>query len=404
MAGRNLLSLYTDIEVPLIPILRRMTRHGALVNKELVRQMQAEVTEQRAVLFDTICAVAGQPFNPASNAETATILFEKLGLEPRQFNKSGPVVDQYVLEDLDHPLAALIMEWRNRNKLLGTYIEPLLAGGERVHGTFNQFITRTGRLSSSGPNLQNPDQRIRAAYEAPVGGVLLCGDYSQQELRVLAHYSREPEWLRWFQEGIDPHKGTASTIYGVSLVEVIKPQRDTAKLVNFGIAYGSGPKTLGKSLPGGVRQGAQLIESHKATFPILWGWIDHWKDVCRERGYSDTLWGRRRWLPELNSELPEERWKAERNAVNMPIQGSSADITKLAMVRVQYELDSGRWPGVTMILQVHDELVFECADPDVALRFKPVLEDIMEGVGVGVLDVPLKVDAHIGKTWAEAKG
>lgn len=391
----KLLSLYTDIELPLMPILRRMTGHGALVDRQFVAALGEETRQTLESLNLAIQSISGG-CDPGSNKDVARVLFEVLGLTPTLIGKTGPVVDKYVLEDLDHPFANLVRLWRDKAKLLGTYIEPILSNpSDRVHGTFNQFVTRTGRLSSSGPNLQNQDPRIRAAYTAPVGGVLLCGDYSQQELRVLAHYSRDPEWLRWFRDGVDPHQETAN-VAGIT--------RANAKVINFGIPYGAGVRVMGKSLPGGATQAAQLMEIHRASFPTLWAWIEHCREVCRARGYSDTLWGRRRDLPNLYSPLPEVQRRAERNAVNMPIQGTSADITKLAMVRVQNELDSGRWPGVAMILQVHDELVFECKDEGVALRFKPVLERIMEVVGEGVLDVPLKVDAHIGKTWKEAKG
>lgn len=384
----------SQIETPLIPILARMTRHGALVDKAFVREMKAD-TQQQLDMLGGALEVLAPAMDPMSNKSVGDWLFGPGGCQPTRFNKSGPVVDKYVLEDLDHPVAALVREYRKAVKLMGTYIDSILAQPtDRVHGNFNQFVTRTGRLSSSGPNLQNQDKRIRAAYIAPDGGALLCGDYSQQELRVLAHYSKDPEWLRWFREGRDPHTETA-TATGVS--------RSAAKILNFGIPYGAGSKTMGKNLPGGQKQAAQLLEMHRASFTTLWAWIDWYKDRCRERGYAETIWGRRRWLPGLASELPDEVWKAERDAVNMPVQGSSADITKLAMVRLDRVLADPAWDGIAMILQVHDELVLECRTVELAEKFKPIMEEVMVGVGLGKMDVPLVVDAHWGKTWKDAK-
>ena len=393
----------SQIETPLIPILARMTRHGALVDKAFVREMKAD-TQQQLDMLGGALEVLAPAMDPMSNKSVGDWLFGPGGCQPTRYNKSGPVVDKYVLEDLDHPVAALVREYRKAAKLMGTYIDSILAQPtDRVHGNFNQFVTRTGRLSSSGPNLQNQDKRIRAAYIAPDGGALLCGDYAQQELRVLAHYSKDPEWLRWFQEGIDPHRATAAQMFSVFEDAVVKYMRDAAKIVNFGIPYGAGVKTMGKGLPGGVKQAAQFLEMHKKAYPTLWGWIDWDKDICRKRGYAETIWGRRRWLPGLASELPDEVWKAERDAVNMPIQGSSADITKLAMVRLDRVLADPAWDGIAMILQVHDELVLECRTVELAEKFKPIMEEVMVGVGLGKMDVPLVVDAHWGKTWKEAK-
>lgn len=384
----------TQIETPLIPILARMTRHGTLVDKDFTRTLKVEVQQTLDAMAGALDYLA-HGMDPLSNKSVGAWLFGPGGCRPTRFNKTGPVVDKYVLEDLEHPVATLVQEYRKAAKLMGTYIDVILnMPGDRVHGTFNQFVTRTGRLSSSGPNLQNQDKRIRAAYVAPPDGMLLCGDYAQQELRVLAHYSKDPEWLRWFNEGRDPHTETA-TATGVS--------RSAAKILNFGIPYGAGAKTMGKNLPGGQKQAAQLLEMHRAAYPTLWGWIDWYKDRCRERGYAETIWGRRRWLPGLASELPDEVWKAERDAVNMPIQGSSVDITKLAMIRLDRVLEDPAWAGITMILQVHDELVLECRSLELAERFKSVMEEVMIGVGHGKMDVPLAVDAHWGKTWKDAK-
>ena len=393
----------SQIETPLIPILARMTRHGALVDKAFVRGLKVEVGETLDSLRGALEYMA-PGMDPMSNPSVGAWLFGPGGCRPTRFNKTGPVVDKFVLEDLDHPVASLIREYRKAEKLMGTYIEPILAQPtDRVHGKFNQYVTRTGRLSSSGPNLQNQDKRIRAAYVAPEGGALLCGDYGQQELRVLAHYSRDPEWLRWFNEGVDPHRAMGALMFSVEETGVIKSMRDAAKIINFGIPYGAGVKTLGKNLPGGQKQAAQLLEMHKAASPVLWAWLDWYKDLCREKGYAETIWGRRRWLPGLYSELPDEMWAAERAAVNMPVQGSSADITKLAMVRIDRVLEDPAWSGITMILQVHDELVLECRTVELAERFKPVMEEVMVGVGRGKMDVPLVVDAHWGKTWKDAK-
>ena len=384
--------LYREVEMPVLPILRDMTSHGALVDKEFVTELKLDTEEKLASLAKVLYLMTGEEFEISSNVEVGRILFDKLGLPVLRTNKSGPKVDTWVFEELDHPVVDIIDSWREHNKLLSTYIKPILTtDGDRVHGRFHQTVTQTGRLSSSGPNLQNQDPRIRKAYIAPPGGALIVADYSQQELRVLAHYSQDPEWLRWYREGIDAHDET---------VKLLNCSRKTAKLVNFGIAYGAGVGRIAKQARIPMAQASQILAAHRATYRGVWDWIADAHQLAQARGYAETLWGRRRYLDGFQSDYPEEVESAKRMAANMPIQGTAADITKAAMVAVTREICDDR---CVMILQVHDELVFEVKDYDYAGLLVPKIKAIMESVGAGKLTVPLIVDPKICRNWGEGK-
>ncbi|HSN14025.1 MAG TPA: DNA polymerase, partial [Anaeromyxobacteraceae bacterium] len=372
--------------------------------------MSLEFGEAMRVLEERIHGAAGHAFNVASTRELARVLFDELALPVQRKLKTGPSTDQEVLEKLAdlHPLPGLVLEHRSLSKLKGTYVDalPLLidpADG-RIHTTFNQAGAATGRLSSQDPNLQNIpirteiSRRIRAAFVAPEGRRLVSADYSQIELRILAHYSKDPALLESFRRGEDVHTRTAAETFETAPDQVTPDQRRIAKVLNFGIAYGLSAFGLAArlDLPRDRAQG--IIDAYFRRYAGVRRWLDQTVADARRTGAVRTLWGRERALPEIGSRNPGLRMAAERMAVNTPIQGTAADVVKVAMLRVQRAL-----PGASarsrLLLQVHDELVVEAPEAEVAA----VEELLRREMGASAaLEVPLLVEVGHGRSWSEA--
>ncbi|MFO7976490.1 MAG: DNA polymerase I [Candidatus Hydrogenedentota bacterium] len=405
---QGLEALFQDVELPLIGVLARMEQAGIAIDEDLFRSLGAEVRERLAALEEEIFALAGEPFVLNSPKQLQHILFEKLGLPPMRRTKTGYSTDVEVLEQLgrEHELPRKMLEYRVLEKLRGTYIEtlPKLVNPDtgRIHTSFNQTVAATGRLSSSDPNLQNipvrtdMGRRIRQGFIAGAPEMkLISADYSQVELRILAHLSQDPALQEAFERGADIHSDTAGRIFGV-MPELVTPEmRRQAKAVNFGVVYGISAFGLSKNLGIPRSEAAQFIENYFAQYPGVGTWIDRTLEEARETGYVMTLLQRRRPVPELNSTNNTARRAAERVAINTPVQGSAADIIKLAMVRLDQALEGSR---SRMLVQVHDELLVESPAAE-AEETAGIIKRIMEEALP--LVVPLKVDIGIGDNWAE---
>jgi DNA polymerase-1 len=408
--ARGLGKLYREVERPLVPVLAEMERTGVAVDRGAMEGMSAEFGSAMRDLEARIHAAAGHAFNVASTRELARVLFEELQLPVQKKLKTGPSTDQEVLEKLAelHPLPGLVLEHRSLSKLKGTYVDalPLLidpADG-RIHTTFNQSGAATGRLSSSDPNLQNIpirteiSRRIRAAFVAPEGRRLVSADYSQIELRILAHYSKDPALLESFRRGEDVHTRTAAETFETAPDQVTPDQRRIAKVLNFGIAYGLSAFGLAArlDLPRDRAQG--IIDAYFRRYAGVRRWLDQTVADAKRTGSVRTLWGRERALPEIGSRNPGLRMAAERMAVNTPIQGTAADVVKVAMLRVHAALPAAS-AASRLLLQVHDELVVEAPEGDVAPVEELLRREMMQS---GSLDVPLEVEVGHGRSWAEA--
>jgi DNA polymerase-1 len=354
--------------------------------------------------------IAGRKFAPGSPAQLAALLYDELGLKSTRRTKTGRSTDAQVLEGLreEHPIVALVLEWRQLTKLKSTYIDtlPELVDPEdgRIHTSFNQAVAATGRLSSSDPNLQNIPvrtelgRRIRAAFvPAEPGWMLVSADYSQIELRVLAHLSRDPQLLEAFARGDDVHADTAAQVFGVDREAVSPEQRRMAKVVNFGVLYGLSGYGLSRDLGIPADDADQFIKRYFANFASVQGYLDSVRQEARQLGYVSTLMGRRRYLAEINSSNRQIREANERMAINMPIQGSAADLMKLGMIRTAQGL-AGVGAQAHMLLQVHDELVFECPAEEVELVGRAAREGMQ---GAADLLVPLVVDLKAGPNWRD---
>jgi DNA polymerase-1 len=402
--------LWDEVERPLVPILARMERDGILVDQGAMTSMSEEFGRSLHDLEGRIHAAAGRSFNIASTRELAQVLFEELELPVVKRLKTGPSTDSEVLEKLSeqHALPQLVLEHRALAKLKGTYVDalPLLVdpADGRIHTTFHQGGAATGRLSSSDPNLQNIpirtelSRRIRAAFVAPEGRVLLSADYSQIELRILAHYAEDPALVESFRTGEDVHARTAAETFGVAPADVTRDQRRIAKMLNFGIAYGLSAFGLSQRLELPPGEAQNIIDRYFARYAAVKRWLVGTIEDARKTGEVRTLWGRKRALPELTSRNPALRQGAERMAVNTPIQGTAADIVKVAMIRVDARLrESGL--DAQLLLQVHDELVLEASERD-AERVAALVREEM--TNAAALRVPLEVEAGWGRSWAEA--
>jgi DNA polymerase I len=410
LTERGLERLYGTLEVPLVPILADMERIGIRADPERLGQLAKELDTQLDTLLREIHQLADEPVNPNSPKQLAVVLFEKLKLPPVKRTKTGYSTDVDVLEELalGHPLPGKILEYRQLAKLKGTYADALPAlihpRTGRIHTSFNQLVAATGRLSSSNPNLQNIPirtelgRRIRQAFIPEEGWCFVAADYSQIELRILAHFSEEPALVEAFQRGEDIHTRTAAQIMGVTPDGVTADMRRLAKVVNFGILYGLSGFGLSQAVSIGRAEAQKFIDDYFASHPRVRAYIDRVVAEGRAQGYVTTLLGRRRYLPELGARNPVARNAAERMAANAPIQGTASDIIKLAMVRLAPAL-AERGLRSRMVLQVHDELLVEAPEAE-AKTVRALLPEVMEAVVT--LAVPLRVDVKEGRDWAEA--
>ena len=404
--------VYERIEMPASAVLARIERHGVLVDSQVLARLSRELAERMVALEQQAYAIAGQPFNLGSPKQIGEILFGKLGLPVKHKSaKTGaPSTSEDVLQELalDYPLPARILEHRALAKLKGTYTDKLPqmvnpATG-RVHTTYAQAVAVTGRLASNDPNLQNipirtPEgRRVREAFVAPPGHVLVSADYSQIELRIMAHISGDPALLRAFAQGLDVHRATASEVFGVPVEEVSSEQRRYAKVINFGLIYGMGAFGLASNL--GIEQKAarDYIDRYFTRFAGVKRYMDDTRAQAHDRGWVETVFGRRLWLPDINAGSGPLRAGAERQAINAPMQGTAADLIKLAMIAVQQAIDEqGR--AARMVMQVHDELVLEV--PEAELDWvREALPRLM--AGVAELKVPLLAEVGVGRNWDEA--
>ncbi|UCF06218.1 MAG: DNA polymerase I [bacterium] len=403
-------SLFREVEMPLCLVLKRMEQAGVALDCRKLEKLSGEVAGQLEQRAQEIYGEAGEEFNINSGKQLQRILFEKLGLPPLRRTKTGYSTDVEVLMELagEHRIAGLVLEYRQLAKLAGTYIDalPRLVNPDtgRIHTSFNQTVTATGRLSSSDPNLQNIPirtelgRRIRRAFVARRGHLLMDADYSQIELRIMAHLSGDPSLVEAFHDGIDIHTRTAARIYGIDEGEVDAEKRSRAKTINFGVIYGMGARGLSRQLGIPVAEAKQFIEDYFASYPGVKAYIDRSIGQARERGYAETLMGRRRNLPDIASGDGRVRSFSERIAVNMPIQGTAADMIKVAMIDIDRGI-RGRGLGSRMVLQVHDELVFE-----VPLNEREDIEELVRRSMESALrlEVPLEVEIGFGKDWVEA--
>jgi DNA polymerase-1 len=403
--------LFRTLEMPLLPVLIAMEDAGVIVDEAKLRGLSGDMQAEIGRLEADIHAHAGHAFNIASPAQLQQVLFTELGLQAGKKTKTGYSTDAGVLERLadDHAIVAAILEYREVAKLRNTYAETLpgliRAETGRVHTTYSQVIAATGRLSSVNPNLQNIPirselgRKIRGCFTAAPGKVLLCADYSQIELRMLAHLSGDPALREAYRQNLDIHARTAAALYGIPECDVTSDMRRAAKVVNFGVLYGMGAHRLAGQLKIPYAEAKKFIDNYFATYARVDSFIAETVTEGRRRGYVETISGRRRPIPELLSDNRMLRENAERIAANTPIQGSAADLIKIAMIRIHEKLKNGNLPCV-MLLQVHDELVFEVdesAVPEATALVKYEMEHAME------LTVPLVADIGWGKTWVEAK-
>ncbi len=407
---QNLETLFRDVEMPLMEVLADMERSGVKIDAGFLKTMSQKLEKDIARVEKTIYELAGTEFNINSPKQLADILFIKLQLTPLKRTKTGFSTNVDVLEELAHvhPLPAEILRYRTLAKLKSTYVDalPLMINPRtgRLHTSLNQTVTATGRLSSSEPNLQNipirteEGREIRRAFIAEPGASLLSADYSQIELRVLAHMSGDSALIRTFLEDEDVHTRTASEIFGLSPDEVTQEMRRKAKAVNFGIIYGISAFGLARDIGVSNSEARRYIDNYFARYPKVREFLDRTIEEAKTRGYVTTLLGRRRFIPELASSTAAVRSFGERTAVNTPIQGTAADLIKLAMIRIQARL-ARQGLHAKMILQVHDELVFESPDGEIE-AMKTLVKEEMEGVLT--LSVPIKVDMGVGKNWDEA--
>lgn len=407
---RNLTALYRNVELPLARVLYDMEITGFYVDTAVLRKLGSEFQTRIDELSKEIFIMAGKQFNLNSPFQLGEVLFEDMGLPSKKKNRRGYSTDTDVLESIDHPIIPLITEYRQLQKLKSTYIDAMFAlispKTGRIHTTFKQAVTATGRLSSAEPNLQNIPVRyeagrnIRKAFlPEKEGYVLVNGDYSQIELRILAHVSGDPTLIKSFVSGEDIHARTAAEVFGVDIKDVTKEQRSRAKAVNFGIIYGIGDFGLAKNINSTRREAAEFIEKYLDRYPLVKKYMEDSVKEAKAKGYAETIMGRRRELPQLRAQNFNVRSFGERAAMNTPIQGSAADIIKMAMLNVEKKLKENPDLG-KMILQVHDELIIEVKE-EFSGACAEMLKNEMEHVAA--LKVPLLVDTNTGRTWFELK-
>lgn len=414
MARENAANVFDGIEMPLVPVLAKMERAGMLVDPDRLHSLSEGLATQFTEVERSIRDLAGdETFNIGSPMQLSHVLFDVMGLPTKGLKKTKRgyySTNAKVLSDLarDHEIVRLILDWREKSKIKSTYLDtlgPLRRGDGRVHTTYNQTITATGRLSSSDPNLQNIPTRselgrtVKTAFSAGEGSVFLAVDYSQIELRLLAHLSGDEHLVRAFNEGEDFHAETAARVFGVPVSEVTPDLRSRAKAVNFGIVYGQQAYGLSQSLHISMAESRDMIDRYYEAYPGVRTFLDNVVARAKQTGYAETMYGRRRHIPELKAKNPQLRGFGERTAMNHPMQGTAADIIKIAMARVSRRLEEEGF-AAHMILQVHDELDFECPVDEVE-RLTAMVRDVMEHVVD--LRVPLIAEASTGITWADAK-
>lgn len=414
MALENAANVFDGIEMPLVPVLAKMERAGMLVDPDRLHSLSEGLATQITEVERSIRDLAGdETFNIGSPMQLSHVLFDVMGLPTKGLKKTKRgyySTNAKVLSDLarDHEIVRLILDWREKSKIKSTYLDtlgPLRRGDGRVHTTYNQTITATGRLSSSDPNLQNIPTRselgrtVKTAFSAGEGSVFLAVDYSQIELRLLAHLSGDEHLVRAFNEGEDFHAETAARVFGVPVSEVTPDLRSRAKAVNFGIVYGQQAYGLSQSLHISMAEARDMIDRYYEAYPGVRTFLDNVVARAKQTGYAETMYGRRRHIPELKAKNPQLRGFGERTAMNHPMQGTAADIIKIAMARVSRRLEEEGF-AAHMILQVHDELDFECPVDEVE-RLTAMVRDVMEHVVD--LRVPLIAEASTGITWADAK-
>jgi DNA polymerase-1 len=408
LVASGLLELHDELELPLVPILAEMERVGILLDRDALVAISAEMQARIGALEGEVHDRAGHPFNLGSTQQLATVLYDELGLAAGRKTKLGRSTDADSLEALreEHPVVDLVLEWRQLTKLKSTYVDalPQLCDADgRVHTSFNQAVAATGRLSSADPNLQNVPirtewgQRIRRAFVAGPGRLLVSADYSQVELRVLAHVTSEERLIEAFARGEDIHRRTAAQVYGIDPAAVTRDMRRVAKVVNFGVVYGLSDFGLARDTGMSREEAGAFIRSYFESFPAVTRWLEQTRMHAREWGWVETFTGRRRHLPDIRAANRQMRMAAERMAVNMPIQGGAAEIMKKAMIDCDRALRESGSPA-QVLLQVHDELVVEVPRDDV-----PALVPLVRGAMADAypLVVPLVVDVKIGDNWQE---
>jgi DNA polymerase-1 len=397
--------------MPALPVLFRMERNGVLLDSAKLEAQSHQLGKEMLEVEQKAYAAAGQPFNLGSPKQIREILFERHKLPVKKKTPTGePSTDEDVLAELalDHPLPKLILDHRGLSKLKSTYTDKLPKsvhpGTGRVHTTYSQTTAVTGRLASNDPNLQNipirtpAGRRIREAFIAPPGSKIVSADYSQIELRIMAHLSGDESLVRAFERGDDVHRATAAEVFGLPLDKVGNDERRAAKVINFGLIYGMSAFGVAQNL--GIDRGTAqtYMDSYFARYPGVKRYMDETRERARSLGYVETVFGRRLWLPEMKSGSPGRRQAAERAAINAPMQGTAADLIKLAMVAVQSFLEKEKMRAM-LIMQVHDELVLQAPEDELE-RVKSQVRELMQGVAK--LRVALVVDVGTGNNWDEA--
>jgi DNA polymerase-1 len=407
------MDLFEKVEMPLVGVLARMEKCGIMVDKKNLDDYSISLKTELDALDKSIQAHAGMEFNVASPKQLGEVLFEKMVITDKaKKTKTGQYStnEDTLVKLLDkHPVIQEILDFRQLNKLKSTYVDalPLLIHDDtkRIHTTYSQAVAATGRLSSNNPNLQNipirseKGREVRKAFIAKdENHVLLAADYSQVELRIIAALSNEENMIEAFVQKVDIHSATAAKVFGVALEEVTREMRSKAKAVNFGIIYGQGAFSLAQQLNIKRGEAKEIIDNYWSKYPKLSQYMSHQLELAREHGYVETIMGRRRYLKDINSNNAIVRSFAERNAINAPVQGSAADVIKLAMIKVDEAIKKHSL-STTMLLQVHDELVFEVPKNELE-KVKPIIKEAMESAAS--LSVPLEVEMDFGDNWLEA--
>ena len=412
-ADKALWRLYNEVELPLVEVLRDMEKAGVRVDTSLLKEAEASLTSELEALEQEIYALAGETFNINSPAQVGEVLFDHMHLDPKaKRGKNGKYsTSEEVLTALKdrHAVVGKILEQRELKKLISTYITALPSyinpATGKIHTTYNQTVTATGRLSSSNPNLQNLPVRtergrlIRRAVIPDDGCLFLSADYSQIELRLMAHFSQDAHLTEAFRQGQDIHAATAAKIFAKDIADITKDERRRAKTANFGIIYGISAFGLAQQLDCSRQEAKELIDGYFKAFPGVISFIEKQKSIAREQGYVETLFGRRRYLPDIHSHNSVVRSFAERNAVNAPIQGTAADIIKMAMVAIHRRLKQLQRDNLQMIMQVHDELNFNVPS-DCVEEVREIVVSEMQNVTQ--LAVPLIAECGVGTNWLEA--